>query len=319
MPGTFRMPCAATLLLLAATILLACPALAQDQQDGGLDWIYGPTVAPLGQIAEIDVPEGYQFVAGQGTRDLLEYFENPTNGHELGLIMPLPADDGVMPWFVVFEYDASGYVKDDEKDDLDADAILAGIREGNDHANEVRRERGWETIEVVGWQTPPYYDPETNNLKWAIIGSSSGGQSVNFSTRLLGRGGTMSADLVAGPDQFYTCLPDYEAVMTGYRFTEGHRYAEFRKGDKVAKYGLSALVAGGAGAVALKTGLLQKFWKFIVLGAVALFGFFKRTISSLFGRGQKAPREEPPVMMAEVVEEPEKPEAEEPKRLDPPE
>nr|MEE4269286.1 DUF2167 domain-containing protein [Candidatus Krumholzibacteria bacterium] len=313
-----RMPRAATLLLLAATIL-TCPALAQDQQEGGLDWIYGPTTAPLGQVAEIDVPDGYQFVAGQGTRDLLEYFENPTNGHELGLIMPMPGDDGVMPWFVVFEYDASGYVKDDEKDNLDADAILAGIREGNAHANKVRRERGWETIEVVGWQTAPYYDPETNNLKWAIIGSSSGGQSVNFSTRLLGRGGTMSADLVAGPDQFYTCLPDYEAVMTGYRFTEGHRYAEFRKGDKVAKYGLTALVAGGVGAVAMKTGLLARFWKFIVLGVVAFFGFIRRAIGGLFGRGKQASPEEPPVMMAEVVEPDEDPATEEPKRLDPPE
>ena len=35
----------------------------------------------------------------------------------------------------------------------------------------------------------------------------------------------------------------------------GERYAEYRPGDKIAKYGLAALVTGGAAVVAVKTGL----------------------------------------------------------------
>jgi len=57
---------------------------------------------------------------------------------------------------------------------------------------------------------------------------------------------------------------------------EGQRYAEFRPGDKIAEYGLAALITGGAAAVALKTGLFQKFWKLIVLGFVALAGALKK-------------------------------------------
>ncbi len=51
----------------------------------------------------------------------------------------------------------------------------------------------------------------------------------------------------------------------------------------MAEYGLTALVAGGAGVVAAKTGLLAKFWKFIVAGVVAIGAFFKR----IFGFGKK--------------------------------
>ena len=40
---------------------------------------------------------------------------------------------------MVFEYDDSGYVKDDDKDELDADAMLASIREGTEQANVERK------------------------------------------------------------------------------------------------------------------------------------------------------------------------------------
>ncbi|MEN8006110.1 MAG: DUF2167 domain-containing protein [Candidatus Krumholzibacteriota bacterium] len=240
----------------------------------------------LGSIAQIEIPEGYQFVDGDGTRVLMEWLENPTNGQELGFVMPEVEEDGALDWFVVFEYNPIGFVRDDEKDNLDADALIKGISEGTEAANEVRRQNGWEEFHVSGWKIPPYYDIETNNLKWAILGYSNSGESVNFSTRLLGRGGAMSADLVLGPEILDQALPDYENLISGFSFTTGNRYAEFREGDKVAKYGLTALIAGGAGAVAMKTGLLARFWKFIVVGVVAVIGFFRKLLARLFGRSE---------------------------------
>ena len=53
-------------------------------------------------------------------------------------------------------------------------------------------------------------------------------------------------------------------------------YSDFRAGDKVAEYGLATLVAGGATAVAAKTGLLAKLWKLIAAGIAALIAFLKR-------------------------------------------
>ena len=50
--------------------------------------------------------------------------------------MLLNVEDG---WFVVFDFSDMGYVKDDDKDELDAKAILASIKEGTEASNKVRK------------------------------------------------------------------------------------------------------------------------------------------------------------------------------------
>ena len=66
----------------------------------------------------------------------------------------------------------------------------------------------------------------------------------------------------------------------------GESYAEYRKGDKVAEYGLTALIAGGTLAVAAKTGLLGKLIKPIIIGVVALGAVLKKFWGKITGRGQ---------------------------------
>jgi len=74
--------------------------------------------------------------------------------------------------------------------------------------------------------------------------------------------------------------PSSSRTLAGYRFNSGDTYSEFKSGDKVATYGLAALIVGGGAAVAAKSGLLKFLGKFIWvgLGAVALFvkRLFKR-------------------------------------------
>src|SRR6185436_3667704 len=101
-------------------------------------------------------------------------------------------------WFAIFDFSNDGYIKDDDRN-LDADAILASIREGTARSNKVRAERGWGTMEVVGWEQKPFYDSQSNNLTWSIRGRSQDGVNVNHSTRLLGRRGVMRANLVLSP------------------------------------------------------------------------------------------------------------------------
>ena len=177
-------------------------------------------------------------------------------------------------------------MKDDEKDKLDADAILKSIREGTEAANEERKSRGWSTMTVNGWSTAPFYDAQTQNLTWAILGSSSeGGSSVNHSVRLLGRSGVMKVQVVFSPSSAQPAVAAFTGLLTGYAFNPGSRYSEWRDGDKVASYGLTALVAGGAGVALAKTGLLAKLWKLIVVGVVGLFGVVKK----LFGKKNTTP------------------------------
>jgi uncharacterized membrane-anchored protein len=190
-----------------------------------------------------------------------------------------------MVWSVVFEWDDVGYVKDDEKNELNPDKILGSIREGTKQSNAWRREHGQPEIELVGWQLPPRYNEATHNLEWAIKGRSESGFFVNYNVRMLGRKGVMSATLLVDPDKMEGTLPTYQALLKDHTFKEGQRYAEYRQGDKIAKYGLAALVVGGAAAGAAKLGLfawlavaLKKFWKLIVAGIVAATAFVKRLI-----------------------------------------
>jgi uncharacterized membrane-anchored protein len=116
----------------------------------------------------------------------------------------------------------------------------------------------------------PHYDEQSRNLTWATrLHSEDNSQVLNHSVRLLGRGGVMSVDLVVSPEYYEQALPVFNAVVGDFKYKTGHTYAEWRDGDKIAAYGLTALVAGGAGAVLAKTGLLQKFGKAILLGLAA--------------------------------------------------
>ncbi|MFH1843498.1 MAG: DUF2167 domain-containing protein [bacterium] len=266
-------------------------AMGQDKDIGQdpffIDWQEGPVTGQLGDIGEIDVPAGYLFTGTEGTLTLLEITENPPSGAELGTIAPA-GDEEWNQWFVIFEFSPVGYIKNADQEELDADALFQSLVEATEEGNKLRRERGWETISLTGWDESPYYDPITNNLCWAIRVTSPSGSSTNFSTRLLGRQGYISADLIIDPAYLESALPGYENLIATFRYQSGHQYAEYREGDKVAKYGLTALIVGGAGAAAAKTGLLAKFWKFIVAGVVAIGAFLKRVIKALTGRSNES-------------------------------
>lgn len=277
-----------TLLTLCCTVSafllsLSTPARAQEapsvaDQIDQLAWQQGPTSGALGDMATITIPEGYRFVGKGDAGKFLELLQNPSDGSELGVLLSPESN-----WFVTFEFSDDGYVRDDERE-LDADALLSSIREGTAAANDVRKERGWAPLEVVGWETRPFYDQQTRNLTWAIRGSSEGSESLNHSTRLLGRRGVMRVNLVLDPEDSAAAMAGFSEVMSGFSYNPGHRYSEFTTGDKVAEYGLAGLIVGGTGVALAKSGLLQKFWKLIVLGLVSLAGAARSWFARLTGR-----------------------------------
>lgn len=278
-------------IVLAAVLALAVSASAQEEPD--IKWTPGPTAAELGDnLARIDVPEGYVFAGGDETRKFMEMTGNPPSGREVGVIMP--AAEG-KSWFLLFEYDEVGYVKDDEKDKIDADAILESVREGTEASNEERKKLGGGEIHVTGWFETPHYDSKSHNLVWAIEakGAVDTDRSVNYDVRLLGRKGYVSATLVTDPASLHADLPHVQTLLSGFSFQEGKRYADWVSGDKVAEYGLTALIAGGAGAAAVKLGLfaylgklLAKGGKLIVVGLAGLGAGIKK----MFGGRKKDER-----------------------------
>jgi uncharacterized membrane-anchored protein len=86
---------------------------------------------------------------------------------------------------VVFEFDADGYVNDEEKSSLDADALLKSIKEGTEEANKERVRRGWPTLKTLGWETPPRYNEITHNLEWATRAESEGDTTAAYGKRAI--------------------------------------------------------------------------------------------------------------------------------------
>ena len=217
---------------------------------------------------------------------MMEASGEPVGGNEVGFLSPTNRG-----WAVYFQYNDSGYVKDDDKDKLDADKLLKSIKKGTDAGNEYRKEHGNPILEIVGWDQKPAYDSTTHNLTWAIRATCQGEQIVNYNTRLLGRKGVMEVILVCDPADLPKHLPEFNTLLAGYKFSTGETYAEYKPGDKVAKYGLGALVLGGAAVGAAKLGLLawlgvflKKGFKFVILVVVAIAALWKKIFSKLFNR-----------------------------------
>jgi len=273
----------------------AAPALAADEgaeeQGQGIAWSPGPGEFALGDQAMIRLAEGFLFADGENTRTAMASMGNMASDLEVGLIAPTGEDEN---WFVVFEFNPVGYVNDDDREAIDADALLQSIREGTEEANAYRKAQGFGAVHVAGWLEPPRYDTSTNNLAWAIRARDEDDAStdlVNYNIRMLGRQGYMSVTLVTNADSFAAHRDAVRPLLAGVSYNEGRRYAEYRSGDKLAGYGLTALIAGGAGAAAAKLGLFAYFGKLFAKAGKAIVLFFaaaaaaiSRFFRSLFGK-----------------------------------
>ncbi len=269
-------------LALTSVSLHVGAAAAQAEADSKPNFLKGPTKAPLGKIAMVELPADCIFMDGKTYQAMRKARGDDVSGEEMGFIATTNED-----WAVVFEFADVGFVKDDEKNDLNADKLLESYKKGAEQMNKSRAKSGRPPITVVGWDIPPKYDETTHNLEWAIRGDIGGSPIINYNTRLLGRKGVMKVILICEPEQLPKTLPAFRNLLASYTYKTGETYAEYRPGDKIAKYGLGALVVGGAAVGAAKLGafawlavLFKKGFKLIIIALIAVAAFFKK----LFGR-----------------------------------
>jgi uncharacterized membrane-anchored protein len=255
----------------------------------------GPAQVDLGHELALDVPEEHVFLDKPVAAKFLEQGGSFHHDNLLGIVV---SKDEQAPWFVVIRYEDEGYIKDDEE--LDSQEILNAIKEGQEVANEERVKRGFKALRVGDWTEAPHYDRAQHHLVWALNVSTDEGTSINYNTRVLGRRGFVSLNLVSSAEELEASKPHVVKLLQNTAFKQGARYADFQEGtDKVAEYGLAGIVLGGAGVGAAKlakVGLLAKAGKFIiaillagkkfvviaVIGVIALF-------AKLFGRKSDNP------------------------------
>ena len=266
------------LLIPAAGWAASSPSPATAQNISDLAWHEGPATAAIGKNAVLKVNENIVFIDEANSRRFLELTGNlPSDG--INIIYNTQDR-----WWAAFSYEDTGHVKDDEK--IDADALLKNLREGDESSNAERKRRGMSELHTDGWYVPPHYDPATKRLEWGVKLRSDNGVSANYTIRLLGRTGVTSATLVSSPEQLDANVQSFKATLPGFDYNAGEKYSEFKQGDRIAEYGLAALIAGGAAAVATKKGLwgtiaafLAASWKVVAGVAIAAVAGVKKLFS----------------------------------------
>ena len=238
----------------------------------------GPADIALGGQATLKLPEGYAYIPQPQADQLLKAMGNGEDPTRLGIIIP-PASDA----FVVPRYIAAGYIKDDEAADWKADELLASLKEGTEESNKEREARGLPQMEIVGWNQKPVYDKAAHRLVWSIEskdkGNANAEHGANYNTYVLGREGYLSMNLVSGFDALASNKPFAQTLLAQTSFNAGKTYADFNSStDKVAEYGIAALVTGVAakklGLFAVMLAFFAKSFKLIAIAAVGLVAGF---------------------------------------------
>ncbi len=269
----------AALMVLFTMLPLAASAQAQpataDQEDPAaaemrkLNWQHGPTQAELGTHATIKVPDQAGYIDTDETQKFLKLTGN----------LPDPGSSVMVygDWWASFDFGDVGYIKDDET--LDPAALLQSMRDNEEEANKERSKLGYQAMHPDGWVVQPHYDPATHHLEWGLRLKVDGEPEpiVNYTVRLLGRNGYEAVTLVTTQKTLDHDIDELRTVLKTFEFKNGEKYSEWKPGDHVAEIGLGALVAGGAAAAVVKTGLwkgilaaLAAGWKLVVAGVVAV-------------------------------------------------
>lgn len=244
---------------------------------------HGPDKIAIKDQAMLNLPAQFGFIpAGEAAR-LLKAMGNRPGDDLLGIIAP---EQENAEWFMVVRYVNAGYIRDEDAKDWKADELLKSIREGTEETNAERRNRKLPELEVLGWVQAPQYEAASHRLVWSLSSREKGATSdadngVNYNTLVLGREGYVSMNMVAGARDIEALKPTAHGLLASLEFKDGKRYADFNSStDRVAEYGLAALVAGVAakklGLLAVVGAFVLKFAKVIGIAAIAGIGGFAK-------------------------------------------
>ena len=271
-------------------MMCVVPAFAEEN----LNWVEGGQKVDVGSnLAELELGSDFVFLNAEDTKKYLKQGGMEPSGSEIGVVFP---KDENQTWAVYFEYEESGHIEDDEKSEIDADALFDSYKEGTEEMNKELSPEN--QLFVDKWDVAPFYDNQIHSLSWSLLAHDNQNNGViNYNVRILSRSGYISAILVSDPANLQKDRIVFNnKILKQFNLKQGQRYEDFdKKTDKEAEFGLTGLILGGAGlAVAKKAGflalllpLLKKFMVIIVLVVGAILGFIRKIF------GKKDPSEQP--------------------------
>jgi uncharacterized membrane-anchored protein len=279
----------------------AAPAPSEEEQEKAAQEAFMKSLSPQsgkvplqGDLATLTIPQDFAYLnAAETERVLTQAWGNPPGSEALGMIYPRATGlFGDASWGVIITYTEDGYVEDDEAEDLDYDDLLKDMQEGTTEANAERTKAGYPAMQLLGWAEPPHYDKGTHKIYWAKELQVEGApeKTLNYAVRVLGRKGVLELNAIAVMPQLPVIKSEMPKVIGFVEFNAGSRYEDFDDStDKVAAYGIGALVAGKMAAkVGLFKGLIALLIagkKLVIFGVIALFAALK----GLFSRNKGEP------------------------------
>jgi uncharacterized membrane-anchored protein len=267
-------------------VALAGQSLAQDEYaaiEKKLHYQTGHIELTEGDVA-LEVPKSYRFLNASDARKVLEdAWGNPEDSSTLGLIVPAGEQATSSAYAVELSYDADGYISDKDAASTNYSDMLKTMQQDARDGNDDRVKAGYDKISLIGWADAPHYDPGTHKMYWAkeLKFAEAETNTLNYNVRVLGRRGVLNMNAIGDMSNLETIKTDMQNILTIANFKPGSKYEEYNPAtDKLAEYGLAAMVAGG---VAVKTGLFAK----LIAGLLA---FKKLLIPAVLGIGALASR-----------------------------
>jgi uncharacterized membrane-anchored protein len=269
-----------------AGALLIGPAWAEEPEaraPPALNYRSGEIALP-NKVATLHLGSKYRYLDPAETEKMLVAWGNRPGSATEGAIVPSSVEPfSESGWAVIVTYRDDGHVDDAEAKEIDYDELLDDMKEGTESENAGRTKAGFQAVHLIGWAERPRYDIAEKKLYWAQEINFEGARehTLNYDVRVLGREGVLSMNAVGLMSQLQQIRSDMNPLLKVAEFNEGYRYAEFNpKTDKLAEYGLGALIAGG---IAAKLGLFGKlfavilaFKKVLIVAALGLFGLLAR-------------------------------------------
>ncbi|MCP5146157.1 MAG: DUF2167 domain-containing protein [Gammaproteobacteria bacterium] len=239
-----------------------------------------------GAIATLSVPDTFYYLGPEdASKVLVDIWGNPPGGNTLGMLFPAQMTPFERDsWAVTISYDEDGYVSDEDADKIDYSELLAQMKSDAREANRERESMGYAPVELVGWAAEPRYDSASHKMYWAkdLTFGDADEHTLNYNIRVLGRKGVLVLNFIAGMEQKPEIESNLDTVLAMAEFDQGARYSDFDPSiDKVAAYGIGALVAG---KLIAKTGLFAAAFLFLKKFGVIIVVAIGAMLKNLFSR-----------------------------------
>lgn len=289
-------------IMFAICALSSAPALATTAQQheaaarrefGRMHWAGGRQKLSTSN-GTFSVPSGAKMVVGAEAQRADELVNGTTAADSEGFVR-------MSHRTLYLSYSDSGYVTADDWKDVNSDELLKSFTQVTEQNNEARVRSGISPLYTDGWIQRPTFDATRKSVRWIVGLHNASGKFVNAVALQLGRRGYERFTLAStGAD------PKGDAAILArsvndYQFNPGFRFSDYVQGDKLAGYGIAALVGTAAGATIAKTVgfgaillLIKKFFFIILAFGAGLVVWLKRLFTG--NRMSVGPPKAPPAV-----------------------